>query len=203
MRDGLRRLIEATPGWEVVGETGDGLTALKETKQIMPDLVLMDINLPGISGVEVTIQLVENLPHIAVVALSANTSPDSVARMLRAGARAYLPKQVAFEELIVAMNAAMARTYYVSPHVAGFVLEKFVISSGQLEPNELDELTPTERLVLQQIASGKQTKDIAQDLGISPRTVDNHRAAIYNKLKVRGIAALTRIAIQNKLVDLD
>jgi len=202
LREGLRDLIETETEWPVCGEAADGLEAVEMAAALQPQVVVMDINMPRLNGFEATAQVCSRLPEIRVVALSLHTDATIVARMLRAGARGFVPKASAYEELVTAIGAVLSGKVYVSPLVTGLLVDEFVLPERrQPETAGLDALTATERLVLQRIAAGRQSKDIAAEMDVSPRTVDTHRAALSQKLNAGGIADLTRLAVRHGLVD--
>jgi DNA-binding NarL/FixJ family response regulator len=200
IRQGLRLQIDNHPDWAVCCEAADGITAVEMAREKKPDVIVVDIGLPRLSGIEVTVQICSFLPEVKVIALSMHTEATFVGRMLRAGAKGYVPKSSAYDELVTAVQTVLKGQVYVSPSVTGFLVDEFVLEEKKRGKQGLDLLTPTERLVLQQIASGLQSKEIADELNISPHTVNTHRRTIMKKLNASGIADLTRLAIQEGLV---
>jgi DNA-binding NarL/FixJ family response regulator len=200
IRQGIRMLVNSHADWSVCAEAADGLAAVEKAKQSRPDVMIVDIGLPKLNGIELTAQVCSFLPEVKVIALSIHADATVVSRMLRAGAKAYIPKSAAYDELVAAVEIVLKGKYYVSPLVSGFLIEEFVLEEGIHKKQGIDLLTPMERLVLQQIASGLQTKEIAEQLNISPHTVKTHRKSLMKKLDASGIADMTRIAIQEGLV---
>jgi two-component system, NarL family, response regulator NreC len=202
VRVGLRSLIEKQSDWTVCGEAEDGQEAIELARKHQPDVVVMDIGLPKLDGSEATRSICAIVPDVKIVALSVHQNASFVARMLRAGAKGYVPKSAAYEELVDAVKTIVEGKHYVSPIVTGFVVEQFILEESQKSASGVDLLTPTERQVLTGIASGLQSKEIAAELDVSPRTVDTHRQSVMKKLNASGIADLTRMAIQFGLIEL-
>ena len=204
IRDGLRALLEKGDQHEVVGEAEDGRSAVKLAKSLNPDLVIMDIGMPELNGVEATGQIVKQDPRIKVIALSMHSDASYVGRILRAGATGYLLKDCAFEEMAGAMEVVLGGGVYLSPGITGVVVEDYVRKlerSGNDSPIEV--LTPKEREVLQLLAEGKSSKEIAACLHVSVKTIETHRQNIMGKLEIRSVAELTKYAIRMGLTSLD
>ena len=201
MREGLRALVERLPGMEVVGETADGRAAVAMAKDLSPEVVVMDIGLPDLNGIEATRQITSQNPGIRVIALSMHSDCRYVAEMLRAGASAYLIKDSAFEELARAIRAVTTGKTYLSPAVAGAVVKDYLGRRPGVKPVLASLLTPREREVLQLVAEGKSTKEVAERLQISPKTADTHRQQIMKKLELRSVAELTKWAIREGLTE--
>ena len=202
MRQGLLQLIESQPEWEVCGEAGDGREAVEGVVETKPDIVIMDIALPRLNGHEATLQIRKVQPSAKIIALSAYTDASLVGRMIQAGAVAFVPKDSAYEELLTAIEIVQNMQVYISPQIKGFPLREYEHDPEKQSIPRIDLLTPTERIVLQLVASGMQTKNIAQELDCSPLTVNAHRRSILQKLNVSGVAELTRIAILHGLISL-
>ena len=196
VRDGLRSLIEEEPGMEVVGEVEDGRRAVAMVCQQRPDVVIMDIAMPDLNGVEATRQIRATVPEVKVVALSMHTDKRFVADMLQAGASAYLVKQGAFRELAQAIREVVAQRIYLSPMITGIVVEDYVQHLSTSPSLDAAPLTPREREVLQLLAEGKTTPQIASRLNISKKTVGTHRQHIMDKLDIHNIAELTQYAVR-------
>ena len=200
--DGFRGLIEKQPDMEVVGEAGDGRVALRLTRQCSPDVIIMDVAMPNLNGVETTRQVVRDFPRVKVLALSMNPAKRVVTQMLRAGASGYLLKTCKFEELIQAVRLVHAGKVYLSPDVAGGVVQDC------LRRNRADKQIPSatlsgrEREVLQSVAEGRSSKEIASALHVTAKTVEAHRRHIMDKLAIRTIAGLTKHAIREGLTAL-
>lgn len=210
MREGLRSILERE-GLTVVGEAANGREAIELARRLLPDLVLMDISMPELNGVDATRHLSEALPAIKVIALSMNADRRYVLTMFAAGAAAYLIKNSASEELIQAVRAVAADMKYVSPAVAGNVLDECLARAGSTPPaadvaayvGSGKPLSAREREVLQLLAEGKSSKDIAARLEIAATTVETHRRQIMDKLKLRSVAELTKYAVREGITSLD
>jgi DNA-binding NarL/FixJ family response regulator len=202
VRAGIRSLLEDMPGVEVVAEAGDGLEAVRLTGQHQPDLVLMDVAMKNVNGLEATAQIRKQFPSARVLILSMYINEDYVVQALRAGASGYLVKDSAPMELELAINAVKAGDTYLSPPVSRQVVENYMLRIGS-ETSPLDALTSRQREILQLIAEGKSTKEMAFLLNVSIKTVETHRAQIMQRLNVRDIPGLVRYAIKAGLVNLD
>lgn len=202
VREGLRTLIEKQPGMEVIAEAENGRMALKLIKKLSPDIAIMDIAMPDLNGIEATRQIVAEAPSTKVIALSMHSDRQFVTRMMSAGASGYLLKDCAFEEVARAIRSVMARQIYLSPKIVSIVVKAFLRRS---EPSDsmLSVISPREREVLQLIAEGKTTKQIALRLHISAKTVDTHRRNIMDKLDIHSVAELTKYAIREGLTFLE
>lgn len=199
-RSGVRSELESKV--EVVGEAGDVDDAVRRTIAIKPDVVLLDVHLPGGGGVEVIRRVAEQRPAQCFLALSVSDDPEDVIAVIRAGARGYVTKSISGQELAEAIERIHAGDAVFSPRLAGFVLDAFAgtLSPGQVDP-ELDLLTNREREVLRLIARGYMYKEIALDLSISPKTVEAHVSAVLRKLQLSNRHQLGRWAQQRRLVD--
>jgi DNA-binding NarL/FixJ family response regulator len=202
MREGLRVLIEKQSDMNVVGETDDGRTTVRMVQELSPDVVIMDIRMPDMNGIEATRQILGTDSRIKVIALSAYAEKQFVRRMLNAGASGYLLKDCAFGELVNAIRAVIANRSYLSPEITDIMLQDYkdMLSKETLSVFSL--LTAREREVLQLIAEGKSTKDTAHLLDISVKTVETYRQQIMNKLDIHSIAELTKYAIKEGLTSL-
>jgi DNA-binding NarL/FixJ family response regulator len=203
VREGLRNLLEKQEGFEVVAEAEDGLTAVKKAKKLSPDLVIMDIGMPDLNGIEATRQILAESPHIKIIALSMHSETRFVSEMLKAGASAYLLKDSAFEELIQAIQASRSNKIYLSPSIAEKVIKNYITSFPRESFSPFSILTQREREVIQLIAEGKSTKKIASLLFLSIKTVETHRQNIMEKLDLHSVAELTKYAIREGLTSLD
>jgi DNA-binding NarL/FixJ family response regulator len=200
MRDGLRVLIEQAKNIEVVGEAHDGQTAVQMAKKLYPDVIVMDIGMPGLNGIEATRQIVGKSPNTKVVALSMHADRRYVVQMLKAGASGYMHKDNAFDELAEAIRTVAKGKTYLSPEIARNVVEECKRLSGKKDDGTVFTiLTDREREVLQQIAEGKATKEIASDLSVSVKTIETHRHQIMEKLNLHSVAELTKYAIREGL----
>jgi two-component system, NarL family, response regulator NreC len=203
IRDGLRALIEQQSDMEVVAEADNGREILGVVKAASPDLVIMDIGMPDLNGIEATRQLLEQLPRLKVLALSMYSDRRMVAGMLSAGASGYLLKDCAFDEIAVAIRAVADDRTYLSPSVTDVVVEDYVTRVSAEEASTFTVLTPREREVLQLLAEGNPTKDIAAKLFISVKTVETHRRQIMDKLHLYSVPELTKYAIREGLTSLE
>jgi len=203
MRDGLRTLIEKENGMEVIAEAEDGRAAVKQAKKLLPDIVIMDITMPDLNGIDATRAIFEEAPGVKVIALSMHSDRRFVSGMLEAGASAYLLKDSAFEELATAIRAVVANQIYLSPKIADIVVRRFVSKSVSTERSAFTELTKREREVLQLLAEGVSTKEIAGRLNLSVKTVETHRANTMDKLDIHTISKLVKYAIREGLTSLE
>lgn len=203
MRDGLRAVLERESDLHVSGEAADGRTALELCSTLHPDVVVMDIGMPGLNGIEATRQVTTHHPRTRVVALSMNADRRYVHAMFEAGAWAYLVKSSASEELIRAIRAVAHDEKYVSPTVASAVLDAFVVGPKATQRDPRSELSPREREVLQLLAEGMTSKEIANKLDLAVSTIETHRKQIMAKLELRSVAELTKFAIRTGITTLE
>lgn len=203
VRDGIRTLINSTDGLTVVGEAADGRAAVSQCLELKPDVILLDVGLPGLNGVEAARQIHDESPKTRIVALSMLSDASYVRRMFQAGASAYLLKDCAFEELVRALDAVKAGKTWVSPSISGVVLQDYLKDVRPQGSEMLNRLTPREREVLQLLAEGRATKQIAADLFVSVKTAETHRQNLMKKLEIFNIADLTKFALREGLTQLD
>jgi DNA-binding NarL/FixJ family response regulator len=202
VRAGVRALLEKVEPVEVVGETGDGREALDLIEKLRPDVVLLDLTMPGLSGFDVLKITSEKFPKVRMIVLTVHEEEEYAFQALRAGAAGYLPKGAASAELSLAIEHVMSGKKYLSPTVeqkAAFELGKN-IQQGSVP---LADLTPRQREVLTLIAEGLSTKDIARALNISGKTVETHRAQLMERLDIHDVASLVRYAIRMRLVSIE
>jgi len=202
VRAGFRALAQNLAGVEVVAEAADGRDALALTKACQPDIVLMDISMTGLNGLEATARVVREFPQVRVIILSAHSSEEYVCQALRAGAAGYLLKDAGIAELELALRAVARGETYLSPAVSKHVISDYVRRVGS-EAGSLDLLTPRQREILQLIAEGKTTKEIAGLLHLSVKTVETHRTQLMDRLDIHDIAGLVRFAIRVGLIKPD
>ena len=202
-RQGLRSLLEKQSDMQVVAEAEDGRTAVRLTQELSPDVVIMDVSMPDLNGMEATRQIVSKSSNVKVIALSMHSDLQFVAVMLRSGAAGYLLKDCAFEELAGAIRTVVANQTYLSPTISGPVVDDYRHRLSKADVSDVDILTDREREVLQLMAEGKSTKQIALKLHISVKTVETHRRQIMNKLNIHTIAELTKYAIRKGLTALE
>lgn len=200
-RECLRELLDREPDIEVVGEADSGRTAVELAKETQPHVVLMDISMPDLNGIDATEQLSRVSPESRVVALSTHSDRQFVDGMLKAGAQGYLLKNARFEEVIKAVRAVAVGESYLSPQVAHTVLDSYV---DKLDPeSEATPLSRREREVLQLVAEGKSTKQIARALNVSVSTIETHRGQVMKKLNLHSVAELTKYAVRHGLTSLE
>ncbi|MGI0483841.1 response regulator [Pantanalinema rosaneae CENA516] len=201
VRAGFRSLLQSVSTIEVIAEAGDGQEALRLVEQYRPNLVLMDIAMPLMNGLEATAQITKEFPQVRVIILSMYANQEYIHQALRAGASGYVLKDSGMSELELAIQTIARGETYLSPSISKYVLADYVRRSG--EANPLEQLTPRQREILQLIAAGKSTKEIAEELFISTKTVETHRVQLMERLNIRDIAGLVRYAIRKGLVVLD
>ena len=200
VRKGLSSCLAQHGQLLIVGEAADGLEAVAKAKALLPDIVLLDIDMPNMSGLAVTEILRKDLPQIKVLILSMHQRADYLLRILQSGARGYVSKETPPEDLVKAIERVNAGESFFSPEITRLALNQFVQGRGQ--GTELGELTNREREVLVLIAEGFSNKDIANSFGVSVRTVETHRERIMRKLEIHSVAGLTRLAIAKGLITL-
>ena len=203
MREGLRALLESEPDMEVVGEAENGRKAVQLAREIAPDVVVMDVTMPGLNGIEATRQIASEFPGVKVITLSMHHHDQFVAGMFQVGAVGYLLKDNSIEELARAIRVVVAGKVYVSPGVASIVIKDYVRQLKESGKSVPPLLTPRETEVLQLVSEGKTSKEIASIMHISAKTVDTHRRQMMAKLNVSSIAQLTKYAIRSGLTSLD
>jgi len=202
VRDGLRHLLEDQAAYEVVGEAENGRKALQLARKHHPDLVIMDISMPDLNGIDATHQMIAENSGVKVIALSMHSDKQYVDQMLKAGVSGYLLKDCAFEELERALRVIAGGGVYLSPDIAGLVVQDYVGQLHEKAPEPSVTMTIREREVLQLIAEGHSTKAVADALSISVKTVETHRKNIMEKMNARSIAELTKIALREGLTTL-
>jgi len=201
VRSGFRALIEAGRGLAVVGEAGTGREAVRLAKKSRPDVVVMDVTMPGLNGVDATQQILQAVPRAAVLALSMHGGRRVVLDMLRAGATGYLVKSCAPEELIQAIRVVVSGKVYLSPEVAGLVTADYLAKADA--DADASPLTAREREVLQLVAEGMSSKEIASALHVTVKTIESHRHRVMTKLDIRTVAELTKYAIREGITSAD
>ena len=197
VRQGFRMILSSHPDLEIVGEAGNGREAVELAATLRPDVVVMDVAMPELNGIEATRRLTAENPHIRVVALSMHKDSVYVRELLRAGARGYLLKDSVADDLVAAVRAVAGGEGYLSPAISNAVLDDY----RKHVTNPIDLLSSREREVLQMLAEGKTNKEIAVTLNLSVYTVDAHRGRIMEKLNVHSINELVRFAVRNGLID--
>jgi two-component system response regulator NreC len=199
VREGLRAMLETEPWIEVVGEAEEGRTTLRLARELAPDVIIMDLAMPDLNGIEATRQIVAEFPKVKVIALSMHNDRRFVLNMFKAGAKGYMIKDCAFKDLAQAIRMVVANQTYLSNEIADIVLKGYLASATFEKSSAFDLLTPREREVLQLLAEGKTSSQIAESLHVSVKTVETHRAQLMAKLEVKSIAELTKYAIREGL----
>lgn len=203
VRAGLRALLEQSERIEVIGEAKDGKEAFNLAASLRPNVVVMDITMPNLNGIEATRRIKDEHPEIKVVMLTVHANEAYIYQALRAGAEGYLVKQTAPEDLVSAVEAAAQGEAFLSPLISKNVMENYRHHSGiNNDVDRLDSLTKREREVLQLIAEGKTTRQIAKQLFVSQKTIRNHRANMMSKLDIHNTASLTLYALRKGIISL-
>lgn len=202
VRDGLRTLLDKNAEVMVVGEAENGRTAVQLTKKLAPDIVILDVAMPDLNGIEAARQIIAECPGVKVIAVSMHSDRRFVAEMLKAGASAYLSKDYAFDELETAIRAVISNKVYLSPDISGVVVDNYVRQTPNPESSAFSLLSQREREVVQLLAEGKTAKEIANELHVSIKTVETHRTNIMAKLNIHRLAELTKYAIREGLTPL-
>jgi len=204
VRLGLRTLLENGTGWKVVGEASNGRDAVEKIRELKPDVVVMDLSMPQLNGLEATRQILRDAPKTAVMILSVNESEDIVHEVLSAGARGFMLKSDAGKDLLVAVEGLHQGRPFFSARVADYVLQHYH-KRGSGAPEAIttpsSTLTAREREVLQLLVEGQSNKEVAASLGIGVKTAEAHRANLMKKLGVHSMSELVRYAIRNKIVE--
>lgn len=200
LRQGLRLLIEAEPGFRVVGEAEDGLTALELVGRLMPDVLVADISMPALNGLEVTRQVRRLSPRTRVIVLSMHASEEYVLQALKYGSAGYVLKAFGAEDLIAAMREVLAGRRYLSPPLSHRALDAYAERAESFQTDGYESLTTREREILQLTAEGQPSTVVAQRLCISPRTVESHRASVMRKLRLRNQSELIRYALDRRII---
>lgn len=203
LRQGLWTLLAKEPDMEVLAEADDGRDAVRLARDLSPQVVIMDVGMPDLNGIEATRQVLQESPDTKVIALSMHADRRFVANMIKAGASGYLLKDSAFEELATAIRKVVAGKTYLSHEISHVLVKDYIQGGAGDEASVFSVLTPREREVLQLMAEGKTNRQIAETLCVSPKTVDTHRQQIMKKLEIHNIVELTKYAIREGLSSLD
>lgn len=202
-RQGLRSLLDENDGMEVLAEAENGRDAIELARKLNPDVIIMDVSMPDLNGVEATRQIIQDNHDVRVIALSMHSDTLFVSEMLKSGASGYLLKDCAFQELEQAIRTVTDGKAYLSPSISGVVVEDYLHRLSKADMSTSEVLTDREREVLQLIAEGQSTKQVALKLHISAKTVETHRRQIMNKLDMHTVAELTKYAIRKGLTALE
>jgi DNA-binding NarL/FixJ family response regulator len=201
VRRGLCSLLEAQSDWEICGEASTGREAVEKAQQLKPDIVILDIGMPSLSGLEATRQIVKAIPQAKVLILTLHDSDQVVSEVLNAGARGFLLKSDAARDLVAAVEALRRGKTYFTSKVAAMVLEGYLKSGiAAPAPPSSDRLTPREREIVQLLAEGNTTKQVAVVLGVSVKTAETHRSNVMRKLQLHSVSELVLYAVRNNLV---
>ena len=203
LRQGIKALLDNQEEIEVVGEAKDGREAIKVIEELSPDVILMDIAMPGLNGLEATRRIKKKFPKTKVVVLTMHTNEEYIFQILNAGADGYLVKETAFQDLISAISSVHRGEAFMSPSISKKVLTEYIQRAQGKEKVGFDTLTTREREILQLVAEGNSNKKIAEALFISPKTVETHRAHIMDKLNIHDRAGLIKYAIRKGMINLD
>jgi DNA-binding NarL/FixJ family response regulator len=201
VRRGVRALLESQPGWRVVGEGGNGRDAVELVRRLHPDVIILDLSMPDMNGLEATRRILEESPQTEVLVLTMHHSEQLAREVLQAGARGYLLKSDADQNLIVAVDSLSQHKPFLTSTVTEFVLDGYMQLNDRAEDDDRAAMvTPREREIMQLVAEGHSSKETATVLGVSVKTVDAHRANIMRKLRLRSVSDLVRYAIRNQIV---
>jgi two-component system, NarL family, response regulator NreC len=200
LRHGLSRSLEQEQGMEVIGQTQDGYATIEMVKKLQPDIVIMDIGMPGLNGIETTRKIKQDNPKVKIIGLSMHSSDKYVREMFKAGATGYLLKDCSFEELVEAIRTVMSGRTYISPSIGDMIVKEYTSKEDDIK-SVFTILSQREREVLQLLAEGQSTKQIGIQLNISPKTVEAHRLRLMEKLEIDNVAQLTKYAIQEGLTE--
>ena len=203
VRQGLRAILDTEPDIEVVGEAADGREAVRKTMALRPDVVIMDVSMPRMNGLEATARIAKEIPEVKIVALTMHSSEEYVYSLLKAGARGYLLKESVSSDLIEAIHAVKAGGTYLHPAISTKVVDGYLKKPhAKSRQGMMDVLTPREREILQLIAEGHTNKEIAGLLVLSVKMIENHRTRIMDKLEIHNVAGLTRYAISQGIASI-
>lgn len=202
VRKGLCALLQAESGWEICGQAADGRETVEKVRELKPDVIILDIGMPGLNGLEATRQVMKDDPRAKVLILTFHDSDQVVRDVLNAGARGFLLKSDAARDLVVAVEALKRDKTFFTSKVAAMVLDGYLKGGPQAAAISLgrDRLTPREREVVQLLAEGKSTKEVAVALGLSVKTAETHRSNIMRKLQLHSVSDLVLYAVRNNIV---
>lgn len=202
LRQGLRSLISTLPDFEVVGDCRDGKEAVRQAQMLMPAVILMDLSMPGLNGVEATVQIKRRQAEIRIIALTSYKNSEYVREALKAGVDGYVLKDASYDELIMALRSVVNGKKFLSPDVSGQLVDTYLSGErGETKAAPWDKLTTRERTILKLIAEGRTNRATAEFLNVSPKTVEKHRANLMRKLGLRNVAELTLIALESGLIE--
>ena len=197
VRNGVRCLLEAQPGWQVMAEACNGREAVEKAKRLKPDVAVLDIGMPSLNGLEAARQMLKNDPHIKIVILTVYESDNLIREVLKVGARGYVSKTDAIRDLVTAISAVQSGVAFFTAKVAEVVLEGDLDKSGLASSR----LTPRQREIIQLLAEGQSSKEIAVSLGLSVKTAETHRANLMKRLNCHTASEIVRYAIRNNIIE--
>ena len=197
VRNGVRCLLEAQPGWQVMAEASNGREAVDKAKRLKPDVAVLDIGMPSLNGLEAARQMLKNDPHIKIVVLTMHDSDSLIREVLKAGARGYVSKTDAIRDLVAAINAVRSGVTFFTAKVAEIMLKGYLDKSGVSRSR----LTPRQREVIQLLAEGQSSKEIAVALELSVKTAETHRANIMKRLNCHSASEIVRYAVRNNIIE--
>ncbi|HMK77914.1 MAG TPA: response regulator transcription factor [Thermodesulfobacteriota bacterium] len=201
LREGLRSLLSSSPNFEIIGEAGDGREAIRQVRKFKPELILTDLSMPRMNGMEAIKEIKRESPATKILVLTVHRAEEYILATFRAGADGYLLKDSTHSELLMAVKKVLSGTHYISPEISEKVIEGYIEGKKSLKSRtSWETLTQREREILKLIAEGYRNKEIAEDLCISVKTVEKHRANLMEKLDLHSIQALTTFAIEKGLV---
>lgn len=203
IREGLASLLERQQNMEVIRQASDGLQAVELSRDLDPDVVVMDLTMPGMNGIEATRLITNEVPGVKVLCLSVHSDTQFISAVLDAGASGYLLKECAFEELVTAIHTVIGNQMYLSPGIAGTVVDDYKARRPELGASAFSKLTEREREIVQLLAEGQSTKEIADRLCLSVKTVGTHREHLMTKLQIHSLAQLTKYAIREGLTSVE
>lgn len=203
VRQGLRSVLETEPDIQIIGEAENGMAAVEAASKLSPDLMLLDLMMPGMNGLEALRQIRQRCPDIRTIVLSMHSTEAYVLEALRNGANAYVLKDDPTDTLLLAIRTVMSGRRFLSPSVVGFVVDAYLTSPGSVPGDAYDSLTTREREILQMVAEGQTNASIADRLSISVRTVETHRSNLMDKLKLANQTELVKFAIRRGILSLE
>ena len=202
-RDGLRSMLDGHKGIEIVAEASDGIAVTRLAGELHPDIILMDVSMPDLNGIEATRKISAEHPTIKIIMLSMHSDRRYITEALRAGARGYLLKDSAFDEVLTAIRDCSSGKIYLSSRIADIVINDYINLARNADSSAFAILSAREREVLQLLAEGKSTKEIASQLKVSAKTIESHRKQVMDKLNLHSVAELTKYAIREGLTQLN